>query len=210
MLDEPKELHDAYHQYGYLLVPGFLPPEWCGFLSHYLGMQKSNGRLCRDQQVEESLVVYGDPAFDTLLGLTTPAVERLLGLDLTPTYSFARLYFAGAVLSPHTDRPACEHSVTLHLGAEADSPWPIHIERTDGAATEIVLDVGDALLYRGCERRHWRSQFMGTWYGQVFLHYVDTDGPNAAHRFDGRTQLGAPAISCAKEQGVSPHRRIGL
>jgi hypothetical protein len=39
---------------------------------------------------------------------------------MLPTYSYARIYANGDELKKHRDRPACEVSVTLHLGSVMD------------------------------------------------------------------------------------------
>ena len=55
----------------------------------------------------------------------------------------------------------------------------------------VRLEAGDAVLYRGAEALHWREPLDGAdWYLQVFLHYVDADGPYADRHLDGRANLG--------------------
>ena len=56
--------------------------------------------------------------------------------------------------------------------------------------TEIELDVGDAVIYKGCELAHWRNDFEGDWHAQVFLHYVNADGPHKEWFMDKRIMLG--------------------
>lgn len=51
------------------------------------------------------------------------------------------------------------------------------------------LEAGDALLYRGIECPHWRTHFEGDHQAQVFLHYVDQQGPCAEWKFDKRDSL---------------------
>ena len=51
--------------------------------------------------------------------------------------------------------------------------WPIYINNT-----AVMLEEGDAVLYKGCEVDHWREPYTeGTKQAQVFLHYVDANGP---------------------------------
>jgi hypothetical protein len=141
-----------------------------------------------DKQVPKTPSGYGDPAFDGLLEYLRPRIEERSGLALYPTYSYFRLYKHGDVLTRHRDRPSCEISVSLNLGQTPADPWPIHIER-DAAPYGALLAPGDALLYRGCDCFHWREAFEGTRLAQVFLHYVDRNGPNADQKFDGRRTL---------------------
>ena len=130
------------------------------------------------------------------------------GLDLVPTYSYARLYKKGDESKRHKDRPSCEISCTLNLGG---NPWPIFIDGTGAdsvideqknihkpnapAGTEVNLEIGDMLVYSGCEFEHWRKPFDGNICGQVFLHYNHVNGPFAnKNRFDGRPMLGLPSF----------------
>ena len=130
----------------------------------------------------------GDFFMDGLLADVAPRVERATGISVWPTYSYFRVYRQGDVLSKHTDRPACEISLTLCLGFAGDAPWPIGIEGPLGVAS-IALLPGDALLYRGIECPHWREPLGGAWAAQVFLHYVDRTGPHAGWKFDKRASL---------------------
>ena len=40
-------------------------------------------------------------------------------------------------------------------------------------------------MYAGCDQKHWRPGiYKGEGMAQVFLHYVDQDGPNKDHAYD--------------------------
>jgi hypothetical protein len=125
-----------------------------------------------DQQVAGTPSAYGDFMMEGLLVDLQPEIESAVELSLFPTYSYLRLYKQGDTLAKHTDRPACEISVSLCLGYEAAKAWPIWIEGPYGT-TSASLQPGDALLYRGTECLHWRETFEGERMAQVFLHYVD-------------------------------------
>ena len=140
----------------------------------------------KDDQIPNTYSIYGDPAFDTLLMKVLPIMKRETGLEVVPTYSYARLYKHGDELKRHKDRPSCEISTTINLGGES---WPIFVE-----GTEVLLDIGDMLIYEGCKLEHWREPFEGDNCGQVFLHYNNVNGPNNdINIFDGREKLGLPA-----------------
>ena len=141
-----------------------------------------------DEQVPGTLCAAGDFMTDHLLMSILPEIERASGLSLLPAYSYLRIYKRGDTLRRHTDRPACEISVTLCLGSEANKSWPIWIEGPSGTSSTI-LAAGDALLYRGTECPHWREAFDGERHAQVFLHYVDRNGPHTEWKFDKRKSL---------------------
>ena len=160
-----------------------------------------------DTQIPNTYSHYADHVMETLLVKVLPKMQQETGLNLVPTYSYARIYKNGDTLHRHKDRPSCEISTTVNLGGE---PWPIFIDGTgadnviderknihkSGApeGTEVLLEVGDMLVYSGCELEHWRKPFEGNICGQVFLHYNHVDGPFAdKNKFDGRTMLGLPS-----------------
>jgi hypothetical protein len=55
------------------------------------------------------------------------------------------------------------------------------------------METGDLVIYRGCEVEHWREEFIapeGSYHIQVFLHYVDANGPYADYKYDRRPSIG--------------------
>ncbi len=51
------------------------------------------------------------------------------------------------------------------------------------------------LIYHGCELKHWREAFEGDYQVQLFMHYVDQNGPASKEKFDTRPALGLPACT---------------
>jgi hypothetical protein len=130
-----------------------------------------------DQQVAKTPVAHGDRLMETLLEYLRPKVEEATGRQLLPTYSCFRVYKNGDDLARHTDREACEVSVTVTLGFDAPKSWPIYVGSKLFSAA-VDMQPGDAVIYKGCELAHWRKEFHGVHHAQVFLHYVDANGPN--------------------------------
>ena len=121
---------------------------------------------------------YSDPLMTALLDTKLPIVEKESNLKLFPTYAYWRYYVFGATLKKHTDRPACEISVTVCIKKYDD--WPIVVE-----GTSFELEEGDAILYAGCDQEHWRpGVYKGEGMAQVFLHYVNKNGTNKNHAYD--------------------------
>jgi PKHD-type hydroxylase len=52
----------------------------------------------------------------------------------------------------------------------------------------VFQSPGDGVLYRGCEIEHWRPEFTGDEYVQVFLHYVDSEGPYRNYVYDQKAE----------------------
>jgi predicted 2-oxoglutarate/Fe(II)-dependent dioxygenase YbiX len=189
----------------YVHLPEFLDKENCAQLVIELNKLVDAGKTTKDTQCPLSHAIHGAPVFDSLLEQLVPHFEKSCGKKLLPTYAYARLYVPGDELKIHTDRPSCEISATLTLGFEGDV-WPIYVgdyteqgrevKIEDGSIKhltnerEIKMNVGDAVLYRGQEKVHWREKYKeGKWQAQVFLHYVDADGPHAEWKYDKRPKL---------------------
>jgi hypothetical protein len=152
--------------------------------------------------LDTSLEDFADPLMEHVLRGVQQRVEEFCGLRLYPTYSFFRLYRHGSTLRHHRDRPSCEISVSVNLGPKLATPWPLWITGPRGAQA-VELAPGDALLYRGVECEHWRERFDGEELAQVFLHYVDQDGPYSDYRFDERPALGMGPHTKRKRQAVN-------
>ena len=205
------------------VIKNAVPYELANFIFNYFLLKRDavdfmyknnithdNGSLgtWTDKQIPNTYSHYADMVMETLLMKVLPKMQQETGLQLIPTYSYARIYKRGDILRRHKDRPSCEISTTLNLGG---NPWPIFIDGTGannvideyknivkpGApkGTKVLLDVGDMLVYSGCELEHWREPFDGNICGQVFLHYNHVNGPFAEkNKFDGRPMLGLPSF----------------
>ena len=171
---------------GYKHIKNFLTKEEVELLTHYTRLKhRSNFNSFDTEQSDQGdTMFYGDPVTDSLLITKKKLMERETKLKLLPTYTFWRMYSYGADLKKHKDRPSCEYSVTVKINS-CGVKWPIFME-----GTEIELDVGDAVIYKGCELAHWRNDFEGDWHAQTFLHYVNADGPHKEWFMDKRIMLG--------------------
>jgi hypothetical protein len=189
----------------YLVLSSLLQePDLTQFYRHARKKAQSGQMGPGDEQVPGTPCSYGDLMMDGLLNTLLPKIEEASGLSLLPTYSYFRVYKRGDALAKHVDRPSCEISVSLCLGFEEGKPWPIWIE-APGGAVSVSLDAGDALLYRGIECPHWREALEGSCQAQVFLHYVNQNGPCAEWKFDkGRSTAGLRSASEVQPSPQSP------
>ena len=165
-----------------------------------------------ETQVQGSIARYWHPQYREIHSNIREKLEKVIGKKLYNTYYYDRFYFPGQELSRHTDRDACEISVTVHVSTNMSTPWPIWIKTPDvysdenktevlfpGKNHSIILESGDGMIYKGCERPHWRdpmpNEYKRTWYGkkvekdglyyhQIFFHYVLQDGIRAQYAWD--------------------------
>jgi hypothetical protein len=175
-------MNQALVDNNYLVVPGFISKERAESLRQEFYILERDGGWEKDCQAPNSPAIYNFKPFLELLCEKTLAVSSLIEETVLPTYCYARIYKGPEVLARHRDRAACEVSITLHLGGDAE--WPIFVQRPDDTEASVILNPGDAMLYLGCVADHWREQYGGVEYAQVFMHYVCSNGPYAKHYFD--------------------------
>jgi hypothetical protein len=197
---------DDFNEKKYVVIKNLLSPEDCKTACNLLFTLYENQQTIKDTQCPLSDSIYGNPFFDSLLNELKDYFSDISGKKLIPTYSYARIYRKGEKLEIHKDRAACEISATITLGFDQNA-WSIYFndeEKTD-QSNPLVLDVGDVVLYKGTEIYHWRDVFDGEWQCQVFLHYVDKEGPYKNEKYDCREKIGTPAetkkqVICSNEK----------
>ena len=158
-------------------------------------------------QVDGSIARYWHPHYRQAHSDIRKIIEMAIERKLYNTYYYDRFYFSGQQLTKHTDREACEISVSLHINTNLEENWPIYFKTPDiytdsskkkiqqkGKIVALKLDRGDGVVYKGCERPHWRDAMPGTfeemnghekfYYHQIFFHYVLQDGIRAHFAFD--------------------------
>ena len=212
------EVVGNYKEDGYAQLKGLVAPEvaqtFLRRLAQDLG-KTARPVAGRDEVLKRpALEIHGrdyPPMLFFLWGLT-PAISRLVGRDLLPTYDYFRVYRAGDVCRVHSDREACEHSLSLTLGYSDGKVWDLEIGRRpvvgprEGVADDfggdenvsIGMAPGDAVLYRGLHRRHGRTApNPNRWSAHLFLHWVARDGHYRDQAFDGVPPDDRVAVSFA-------------
>ena len=192
---------NLFKQHKYLIIRNAISFELANFGFNYFlmkreatqWMQKNNYiseftpgfGTWKDEQIPNTFSCYGDMFMETLMMKVLPIMKKHTELNLVPCYSYTRAYKKGDILKKHKDRPSCEISTTLHLGGNS---WSIYLN-----GIKVDLNVGDMLVYSGCELEHWREPFKGDVCVQTFLHYNDINGRfGDKNKFDKRPMLGIP------------------
>ena len=173
----------------------------------------------QDKQCPGNYAHYGDPMMDSMMMAHGKKIEEVTGMTLAPSYTYYRMYLNGAILKRHKDRPSCEISATICIEQDTDNgkPWPIWLLNNKNYAgykyeplfalsqkkslsdrrligcKEISMNPGDVLLYQGINVLHWRDPLEGNFSKNIFVHYVDKNGPlfmqNPSLKFDGRKSI---------------------
>lgn len=186
---------DAEHfeKHGCVLVKNLIDEQTIAVVSQYFENKIRRGEWkesFKDGDPTSRYAYYADPLVEVLLLASKESVEDATGKELIPTYSYSRIYQPGEKLSPHVDRPACEVSVTVNVATKGEFS-PVYTQYGQNDPEKHVLSPGDAVVYMGCDVMHWRQPLKdGQLNVQFMLHYVDKNGPNAAHAIDKRIAYG--------------------
>lgn len=189
-------IQQKFNDIGYVVVKKMLDKDIVDLVSQYAlfdQIQNFQIETAVTPQIPGTHSKYADPMMESMLLKLLPEIEKKTGLCLHPTYSYYRVYKSRDVLHQHTDRPACEISVTVcfnfdYKESNGTFDWPIWMKDSP-----CSMEPGDAVIYRGCELTHWRDTLEvpnDAWHIQAFFHYVDANGPLASEQFDKRPCIG--------------------
>ena len=210
--------NDKFEKDGYLIVKDLWDPEDLyhplpdvkGQLNYWNKDVTQFNHNPVEGQVEGSLARYWHPQYRNAHTGIRRKLEKIIGRTLYNTYYYDRYYFPGQALTKHADRDACEISVSIHVSTNLPDKlkdWPFKIKTPDtytddkkiailipGEGRAAILNPGDGLLYKGCERPHWRDAMPTPekvedapkeyYYHQIFFHYVLQDGQRAHCAWD--------------------------
>lgn len=182
---------EFFQNNGYVYLNNFLDKQVCQQYVDEFKKLIEEGKTKKDFQCPLSHSIGQCALFDSLLEQLTSNMEKATGKKLYPTYAYARWYAPGDELKIHRDRPSCEISATINLGFKGNQ-WPIYMGYDDNKQNyrKIDMQIGDAVIYKGEQLYHWREKYTeGEWQAQVFIHYVDANGPNVEWKFDKRKCL---------------------
>jgi alkylated DNA repair dioxygenase AlkB len=216
--------NESFDKNGYLVIKNLWNPEE---LYHPVPLERGQynywdknpehySHVPVEGQVEGSTARYWHPQYREIHSGVRMKLEEALGRKLYNTYYYDRFYYPGQALSLHADRDACEISVSIHISTNLegkDKDWPLWIKtpdtytdkykniiKTPGENRSVILGPGDGMVYKGCERPHWRDPMPTPrrkkrdiilrrkgkeyYYHQIFFHYVLQDGQRAHCAFD--------------------------
>jgi hypothetical protein len=208
-----EDIVSAYHAHGYAHLEALAPPQVAkgllGFITRDLARPGVAQKLLHKPSVNtkpayEFYSYQYPPVMGFHFGLTSRMCD-VTGKRLLPTYGFFRVYQKDDICTVHSDRPSCEHSLSLALAygdgivwdfeigsrrMDFDAACAIKAETTfgDEAFSRLKLNPGDAILYKGVNYRHGRiTPNPNRWSAHLFLHWIDADGPFKEWAFDKQT-----------------------
>ena len=189
-----------FAEHGYEVVRGAVHAQTLQLLATEFQMLKDNnyyfqGKAANayqgDGQTERSFFWYAPYCFESLMVIMQEKIETVTQKKLAPAYSYARIYYKGATLDKHVDRPSCQYSASVCIEND-QKPWTFWFKNRHGQDVPLLLEAGDMVVYQGDELTHWREEYEGNKQIQTFIHYVEVDGKFDDYVFDKRPMLGLP------------------
>jgi hypothetical protein len=146
---------------GHAVLRGLFTPVFVAAVREYYRRLDREGYLPGGDARRRGRPLIHDEPLLAFLGHQLAAVVRQVTGERAPsTFSFLRVYDAGAVLRRHRDHPVCRWNLDLVVGGEPPpgrrTAWPLWLAARPGRRA-VRLALGDAVLYRGSRVTHWRS-----------------------------------------------------
>jgi len=85
-MSETLEPNPEYEHHGFIILRNFIPEFMADYFKNYLETLRLTDKMEQgDGQVTHSDCIYGDPALDTFMALSTPILSKAIGRALLPT-----------------------------------------------------------------------------------------------------------------------------
>jgi hypothetical protein len=179
-----KQLTDEVKQGGdlfYGLIENLISEEGCLEMFNRIETLFRRGSGKKDGQCPLSASFHN--SFCDVQNQLTEVVSSFFDKNLIPTYNYCRRYEMEDELKIHVDRVECEYSLTLNVG-NSGKVWPFFACLKRSAPSKIIIEPGDAVIYKGIEVLHWRERNIYSETSQVFFHWVDSQGPYNTRAYD--------------------------
>lgn len=188
---------DFFIENRYIVLKHVLPPFVLNSLQKcYSELIASNTLKFGDGQ-SDRYSAYNDRCGRFIHYQLADLVRNIIAHNAIPSYTYFGGYKTGSKLDPHTDRQACEFTMSLNIQQYPhDKPWPLCAGKNalfekdpnfngknpleippESETVNANLYSGDALLFMGRHLVHFRRGALpeGSWTNQIFLHYVQED-----------------------------------
>jgi hypothetical protein len=163
---------------GYTVIPSLFPADLVHALSRYYQSLASEGFLSNESVCGTRYTLHREPLAEYLHQSLAELLSPLLGDCGKPSYSFVSIYYGGSDLPLHSDREACEVTVSVCVAANKCAvQWPLvlHPLHSD-SSIELRLGIGNAAIFTGRTIAHERPPLAedGT-FTTLLFHFVRQD-----------------------------------
>lgn len=167
-----------FKEFGYAHINNALTLTQCNEFSNIMLAKKNNNQLGYEKSINAAMYQesYGgnDQLFESALREVTPRLEEELQIKMIPANSYARIYYNGSTLKPHTDRIGLDYTISISLFSNLTKPWPLMCTDRKGNIVPIDIGIGDGGIMHGTEINHWREDLtcgVDEYIIQLFMHW---------------------------------------
>jgi len=193
----PDEISTSFVKNRFVVVKNMIPKYLLENLKNcYMDLDNHKLMIDGDTQVRKRHVSYNDRCGRFIHFHFSDIVRAIAHHNVIPTYTYTGLYQSGSVLDPHTDRLACDFTISLnHYQQPKDVPWTLQLGTKESLSNprdvtsaggmmpkpEVTVDAdlyeGDGLLIMGRHLTHMRRGELppGHRTHNSFYHYVQSD-----------------------------------
>lgn len=167
--------------HGYAILRGLFSPVFRDALREYYRRLESERDVPGSGRRRGAGTLLYDERLLCFLGAQLASVVRqVTRARVSWRFSYLRVCGPGSVLASHRDKPVCRWNVDLVVGGnpvpDRRNAWPLWVD-VGGHSRPVRLGLGEGLLYRGTDIRHWRhAQPAGRTTFLACLHYGDPPG----------------------------------
>lgn len=162
------------------------------YLSHPdLKIEKSQGYIAWNGS--KTLSLSGDHLSNSMGNTLAKHLSSILNREVLPSYSYARVYEKGSELLKHTDRDACELTLSINIYHDDNVSENLYMSNSlDDSSDYITIESrpGDIIIFNGSNDNgfvHWRDPIKSEKILQLFCHYVYKDGDKSHLAFEKKT-----------------------
>lgn len=172
-----------FEKHGYAYLKQLFTPEQCvHYASIVLAMKEENMLRFEGKTAETPNAFYDQSfggnhsEFESALRAVQPRIEEELGIvgKIKPANSFARIYYNGGTLQPHTDRVGLDYTVSVTLYNNLSTDWPLWVTDKLNNTVPLTIGMGDGGMILGTTMQHWREPLVcppEQYVVQMFLHW---------------------------------------
>lgn len=188
---------DFFIENRYTILRHILPPFCLQAAQKFYRDLIASGSLKFGDGQSYRYVTYNDRVARFIHYQIADLIRRVIAHNAIPSYTYFGGYKEGSALLPHTDRQACEFTLSFNVQQfPFDKPWTLSAgtkalfdkdpkwsgrnpERIPDEKETVNADLysGDGLLFMGRHLIHFRRGKLpeGHWTNQIFLHFVQED-----------------------------------
>lgn len=173
---------EFFKKFGYTNFENIITEDQCfRFAAKMLSFREDNKLRYEGKTETEPNAFYDNsfgigsvPEMEQVMIDVQPRLEEELQVKMKPANTFARIYYNGGTLNPHTDRSGLDYTMSVTLFSNLDSDWPLWCTDLEGNNVALTIPQGWGGMMLGRTLKHWRSPLVckdDQYVIQLFLHW---------------------------------------